>query len=111
MTVLARSSGKSKLQNTLIGEGAPHKQTFKCLTVIIIIWSWAPDGGAGHQDRHNFDFDLRVDSWSNVLVVRQLTAGKNVSTEAENIVEIRHQATTGEDKLNSEGFTCAVGTA
>jgi hypothetical protein len=30
----------------------------------------------------------------NELVVGQLPAGKNVSTEAEDIVEIRHQATT-----------------
>jgi hypothetical protein len=29
--------------------------------------------------------------------VRQLPAGKNVSTAAEDIVGIRHQATTGED--------------
>jgi hypothetical protein len=40
---------------------------------------------------------FRVDSWSNALVVRQTPAGKNVSTEAEDIVGIRHQATTGED--------------
>jgi hypothetical protein len=40
---------------------------------------------------------VRVDSWSNELVVRQLPAGKNVSTEAEDIVTIRHQATIGED--------------
>jgi hypothetical protein len=31
------------------------------------------------------------------LVVRQSPAGKNVSTEAEGIVENRHQAMTGED--------------
>jgi hypothetical protein len=40
---------------------------------------------------------LRVDSWSNELVVWQSPGGKKVSTEAEDIVEIRHQATTGED--------------
>jgi hypothetical protein len=40
---------------------------------------------------------LRVDSWSDELIVRQSPAGKNVSTEAEEIVGIRHQATTGED--------------
>jgi hypothetical protein len=34
--------------------------------------------------------------------VRQPPAGKIVSTEAENIVEIRHQATTGEDTAKSE---------
>jgi hypothetical protein len=39
----------------------------------------------------------KQDSWSNELVVRQSPAGKNVSTEAEDIVGIHHQATTGED--------------
>jgi hypothetical protein len=43
---------------------------------------------------------LRVDSWSSELVVRQSPAGKNVSTEAEDVVGIRHQATTGEDIAN-----------
>jgi hypothetical protein len=38
--------------------------------------------------------------------VRQSTAGKNVSTEAENIVGIRHQATTDEDIANREDFVC-----
>jgi hypothetical protein len=41
---------------------------------------------------------LRVDSWSNELVVRQLPAGKNVSMEAEVIVAIRHHVMTGEDR-------------
>jgi hypothetical protein len=40
--------------------------------------------------------------------VRQSPAGKNVSTEAEDIVGIRHQATTGEDIANCEDFMCAV---
>jgi hypothetical protein len=31
-----------------------------------------------------------------------------LSTEAEDIVEICHQATTGEDKANWEDFMCAV---
>jgi hypothetical protein len=31
------------------------------------------------------------------LVVGQSPAGKNMSTEAEDVVGIRHQATTGED--------------
>jgi hypothetical protein len=34
---------------------------------------------------------------SNELVVGQLPVGKNVSIEAEDIVEIRQQATTSED--------------
>jgi hypothetical protein len=36
-------------------------------------------------------------SCSNELVVGQLPAVKNVSTEAEDTVEVRHQATAGED--------------
>jgi hypothetical protein len=37
------------------------------------------------------------ESWSNELVVRQSQAGENVSTEAEDIVGICHQATTDEN--------------
>jgi hypothetical protein len=51
---------------------------------------------------------LRVDSWSNELVARQSPAGKNVSTEAESNVGIRHRATTGEDIANWGDFMCAV---
>jgi hypothetical protein len=40
-------------------------------------------------------------------VIRNLT-GKNVSTEAEDIVRIRHQATTGEDTADSEDLVRAV---
>jgi hypothetical protein len=40
--------------------------------------------------------------------VGQSPAGKNVSKEAEDMVEIRHQATTGEDVANGEDFMCAV---
>jgi hypothetical protein len=39
----------------------------------------------------------KQDNCSSELVARQSLAGKNVSTEAEDISEIRHQATTGED--------------
>jgi hypothetical protein len=39
-------------------------------------------------------------SWSNDLVVRQSSAGKNLTVEAEDIVGIRHQPTTGEDIAN-----------
>jgi hypothetical protein len=39
----------------------------------------------------------KQDSWSNELVVRQLPAGKNMSTEADDIVGIHHQAVIGED--------------
>jgi hypothetical protein len=39
----------------------------------------------------------KQDSWSNELVVKLLPAGKNVSTETEDIAEIRHQEKTGED--------------
>jgi hypothetical protein len=43
------------------------------------------------------DSQLRVNSWSNELAVRQLPAGINMSTEAEVIVGIYHQETTGKD--------------
>jgi hypothetical protein len=36
-------------------------------------------------------------SLNSELVMRQSPAGKNVSTEAKDIVWIRHQATAGED--------------
>jgi hypothetical protein len=36
-------------------------------------------------------------SWSNGLGARQSPAGKDMSTEARDIVEIRYQATTSED--------------
>jgi hypothetical protein len=42
----------------------------------------------------------KQDCWRNYLVVRQSPASKNVSTEAEDIVAIRHQETTGEDIAN-----------
>jgi hypothetical protein len=43
---------------------------------------------------------IKQDTWSNEFVMRQSPAGNNVSTEAEDIVGIRHQATTGEDVAN-----------
>jgi hypothetical protein len=36
-------------------------------------------------------------NWSNELVVRQSLVSKKVSTEAEDIVEIRHQGATADD--------------
>jgi hypothetical protein len=51
---------------------------------------------------------LRVDSWSNELVVRQLPAGKNVCMEAEGVVGIRHQAKTGEDTAGWEDLVCPI---
>jgi hypothetical protein len=38
--------------------------------------------------------------------VGQSPVGKNVSTEAEDIVAIRHQATTGEDKADKRLSKC-----
>jgi hypothetical protein len=40
--------------------------------------------------------------------VRQSPAGKNVSTEPEDIIEIRHQATIGEDTTQREDILCAA---
>jgi hypothetical protein len=51
---------------------------------------------------------LRVNSWSNELVVRQSPAGKNVSTKAEDITEICHQATTGEVTAGREDLVCPL---
>jgi uncharacterized UBP type Zn finger protein len=50
----------------------------------------------------------KQDIWSNEIVVGQSSADKNVSTEAEHIVKIRHQATTGEDTANWEYIVRAV---
>jgi hypothetical protein len=50
----------------------------------------------------------KQDSWSNELVVRQSPASKNVSTEADDIVGIHHQATTGEDTAHWEDLVGAV---
>jgi hypothetical protein len=41
-----------------------------------------------------------VVGWSSGLVVGQSPAGKNGGNEAEDIVEIRHQATTGEKTVD-----------
>jgi hypothetical protein len=38
----------------------------------------------------------KQDSWSNELVVRQSPAGNNMSMEAEDVVGIHHETTTGE---------------
>jgi hypothetical protein len=40
--------------------------------------------------------------------VRQSPAGKNVSTEEEDSVEIRHQATTGENTANLKDLMSPV---
>jgi hypothetical protein len=40
--------------------------------------------------------------------MRQSLAGKNVSTEAENIVEISHETMTNDDIAKFEDFMCAV---
>jgi hypothetical protein len=50
----------------------------------------------------------KQDTWSHELVVRQSPAGKNMSTEAEDTVRIRHQPAAGEDVANGEEFVCAV---
>jgi hypothetical protein len=51
---------------------------------------------------------LRIDNWSNELVVIQSPDGENVSTETENIVGIRQQTSTGEDIANREDYRCDV---
>jgi hypothetical protein len=50
----------------------------------------------------------KQDSWSNELAVRQSPAGKNVSMEAEDIVVICRQVTTGQDIAYWEDIMCDV---
>jgi hypothetical protein len=50
----------------------------------------------------------RIKSWNNELVERQSPASKNVSTEAEDIVQIHHQATAGEDTADWEDLVHAL---
>jgi hypothetical protein len=67
--------------------------------------------GAWHQDKIGrltvgrniiltLVLTLRVESWSNELVVIQSPTGKNVNTEADDIIGIRHQTTTDENIAN-----------
>jgi hypothetical protein len=51
---------------------------------------------------------LKVIRWSNDSVLRQSPAGKNVSMEGEDTVEIRHQAITGEDTADCEDSACPI---
>jgi hypothetical protein len=50
----------------------------------------------------------RVRSWSKEFISGQTPAGKSVNTEAENIVGIRYQATTGEDTADREDPVRAI---
>jgi hypothetical protein len=50
----------------------------------------------------------KQDSSSNELVVGQSPVSKNVSTEAEDIVEIHHQATAGENTADWEDLVRAL---
>jgi hypothetical protein len=50
----------------------------------------------------------KQDSWSNKLVVGESPTGKNMSTEAEDIVVICHWAMTGEDTADWEDLVRAV---
>jgi hypothetical protein len=100
MTALARANSNCKPQTRpLVREGAPHQNTGNCLTVTRIC-SWAPDGcliprqtgrlTVGGNINLTLTLTLKVDSWGNEIIVRLLQAGKNLSTEAEDIVWIRH---------------------
>jgi hypothetical protein len=51
---------------------------------------------------------LKVNSRSNELLVRRSPAAKDVSTEAEDFVEIRHQATTCEGVADCEDLVCPI---
>jgi hypothetical protein len=50
----------------------------------------------------------KQDNWSNELVVGEPPAGKNVNTEAEDIVGVRNQATTVEDTTVCGVVNCRV---
>jgi hypothetical protein len=50
----------------------------------------------------------KQDSWGSESVVRQLPVGKNVSMVAEDIVEIRHQATTCEETADWKDLACPL---
>jgi hypothetical protein len=50
----------------------------------------------------------KQDNWSNELVVGPYHTGKNLSTEAEDIVWNCHQATTGEDTADREDLVRIV---
>jgi hypothetical protein len=52
--------------------------------------------------------EVRIDIWSNGLGVKQWPGGNNVRTEAEDIVVICYQTTTGEDTADWENLACAV---
>jgi hypothetical protein len=56
---------------------------------------WEPAGQASW---------LRVNSWSNELVVRRSSAGKDVSMEEEDTVGICYQEMTGEETVKWEDF-------
>jgi hypothetical protein len=64
--------------------------------------------GQNQFSSQSVSYELRVDSWSNERVVRQSPAGENVSAEAEDIVAILYQATTGKDIINLEDLACPV---
>jgi hypothetical protein len=51
---------------------------------------------------------LQVGNRSNESVVGQSPADMNVNTEAEYIVKVRHQATTGKDTADWNGLVRAV---
>jgi hypothetical protein len=50
----------------------------------------------------------KQDSWRNELLVGRSPTSKNASTEAEDIVEIRHQAMTGADTTDRNDLVHTV---
>jgi hypothetical protein len=98
MTLLARASSSCKRQP--VREGAPHEQIRSCLTNKNLVFGprcdWTPRQTGRLTVGHNINLTLTL----NELVVRQSPAGKNVSTEAEDIVRVHHQTTPDEDISN-----------
>jgi hypothetical protein len=72
------------------------------------IWSWAPDGELTQRQTGRLTVSRDIVLTSNELVVWQSAAGKNVGTEAEDVVESSHQTTTGEDTADWADLVRAV---
>jgi hypothetical protein len=108
MTTLARTSRNCKRQtHYLVREGAPNQEIRNCLAVIKI-WSWAPDECLTPRQPGRLNVGRNITLTLNELVVGQSPASKNVSSEAENTVGIRHQVTTGADTADWEDLVHAV---
>jgi hypothetical protein len=97
--------GRNKVEQT-VGCNLTDRQTGKKKNVVMGSETKKDCVGKGQQQFTGLDW--KVDSWNNVLAARQSPACKNVSTEAEDIIGTRRQATSGEDIAKRQDFMCAV---